>query len=171
MRAPHFPVGLEAMGSTLAFRAIAPGEPIAIGPADVQAAAATHPNGCLAYRIEHRGRTLVYATDTEHEASGRIDPSLLALARGADVLIYDAQYTPEEYRAGKQGWGHSTAEEGARLAAAAGVGQLVLFHHDPSHDDAQIARIESATRCRFPRTAAAREGLRITLDPAGEAAA
>jgi len=112
------------------------------------------------------GRSVVYATDTEHDASGRLDRQLLELARGADVLIYDAQYTADEY-AGKRGWGHSTAEEGARLAEAAGVSQLVLYHHDPTHDDWQIARIEAATRARFPHTVAAREGLVLSLAPAG----
>ncbi len=164
MRAPHFPVGLDAMRAELSFCAVAAGAEIVVGAARVQSAAAKHPNGCLAYRVSAGGRSVVYATDTEHDASGRIDRQLVELARGADVLIYDAQYTVEEY-AGKRGWGHSTAEEGARLAEAAGVGQLVLYHHDPTHDDWQIARIEAATRARFPNTVAAREGLTLSLGP------
>lgn len=165
MRAPHFPVGLDAMRAQLSFGAVAAGAVVRVGDAvAVQAAAAKHPNGCLAYRVDAGGRSVVYATDTEHDASGRIDRALLELARGADVLIYDAQYTSDEYAA-KRGWGHSTAEEGARLAEAAGVGQLVLYHHDPTHDDWQVARIEAATRARFPATVAAREGLVLTLDP------
>jgi len=164
MRAPHFPVGLDAMRAELSFGAVAAGARLTVGAATVQAAAACHPNGCLAYRVDAGGRSVVYATDTEHDASGRLDRSLVELARGADVLIYDAQYTVDEY-AHKRGWGHSTAEEGARLAEAAGVGQLVLYHHDPTHDDWQIARIEAATRGRFAATVAAREGLTLTLDP------
>jgi phosphoribosyl 1,2-cyclic phosphodiesterase len=164
MRAPHFPVGLDAMRAELAFGAVAAGAEWSLGEARVQAAAAKHPNGCLAYRVTAGGRSVVYATDTEHDASGRLDKQLLELARGADVLIYDAQYTADEY-AKKRGWGHSTAEEGARLAEAAGIGQLVLYHHDPTHDDWQIARIEAATRARFPSTVAAREGLTLTLEP------
>lgn len=164
MRAPHFPVGLDAMRAELSFGAVAAGAEWSIGAARVQAAAAKHPNGCLAYRVSAGGRSVVYATDTEHDASGRLDKQLLELARGADVLIYDAQYTVDEY-AKRRGWGHSTAEEGARLAEAAGVAQLVLYHHDPTHDDWQIARIEAATRGRFPSTVAAREGLVLTLDP------
>ena len=117
MRAPHFPVGLDAMRAELSFGAVAAGAELAVGAATVQAAAARHPNGCLAYRLSAGGRSVVYATDTEHDAGGGLDGSLLALARGADVLIYDAQYTVEEY-AGKRGWGHSTAEEGARLVWA-----------------------------------------------------
>ena len=94
--------------------------------AHVRVAKLNHPGGVLAYRIEHEGRSVVYATDTEHYAC--VDPALRALAEGADVLIYDSQYTPEEYRGdagrSKVGWGHSTYVAGAELARAAGVGQL-----------------------------------------------
>jgi phosphoribosyl 1,2-cyclic phosphodiesterase len=175
MKAPHFPVGLDAMRAQLGFAGLPAGAVLKIGEATVRTAAARHPNGCLAYRIEAGGRSVVYATDTEHDAAGAIDQSLLELARGADVLIYDAQYTDDEYvgvgRPSKRGWGHSTGAEGARLAHAAGVGRLVLFHHDPSHDDWQVARIEADTRALFPTTCAAREGLVIALGPEAQAAA
>ncbi len=72
-----------------------------------------------------------------------MDDKLLALAKGADVLIYDSQYTPEEYGA-KKGWGHSTFEEGAQLAKAAGARQLVLFHHDPTAERRRRGREGSA---------------------------
>jgi phosphoribosyl 1,2-cyclic phosphodiesterase len=169
MRAPHFPVGLEAMRADLRFCAVAAGAVLRLDDVVVRAAAARHPNGCLAYRLGAGGRSVVYATDTEHDPGGGLDGELAALARGADVLIYDAQYTAAEYPS-RRGWGHSTAAEGARLAAAAGVGQLVLFHHDPAHDDAAIARIEAATRGLFPGTVAAREGLVLTLDEGRRAA-
>jgi phosphoribosyl 1,2-cyclic phosphodiesterase len=167
MRAPHFPVGLDAMRAELAFHAVPAGGEVRLSPAArVRAAAACHPNGCLAYRVESHGRAVVYATDTEHDAaSGALDERLVELARGADVLIYDAQYTDAEYAAGKRGWGHSTAAEGARVARAAGVGQLVLFHHDPARSDEGVAAIEAETRRAFPATVAAREGLTITLGP------
>jgi phosphoribosyl 1,2-cyclic phosphodiesterase len=172
MRAPHFPVALDAMRAALEFHEVAAGARFSVGAVEVRTAAARHPNDCLAYRLDFAGRSVVYATDHEHDAGeGELDRGLCELARGADVLIYDAQYTPEEYAAGKRGWGHSTAEEGARLAAAAGVGQLVLFHHDPTRDDWQVARIEAETRGRFPATLAAREGLVLTLDGAARRAA
>lgn len=166
MRPPHFPVGLDTMRATLGFFPVATGQVFHIGAAKITTASACHPNGCLAYRIEHDGCSVVYATDTEHMPDGRLDENLLALARGADVLIYDAQYTDEEYAAGKRGWGHSTANEGVRLAQAAKVGQLVLFHHDPLHDDFVVARIEAETRRLFPATTAAREGLTMALGAA-----
>lgn len=170
MRAPHFPVDLSAMRAELSFHEVAAGARFRVGAVDVRTAAARHPNPCLAYRLEFDGASVVYATDHEH-AGGAPDDGLVALARGADVLIYDAQYTPAEYAAGKRGWGHSTAEEGARLAAAAGVAQLVLFHHDPGRDDWQVACIEAETRGRFGATVAAREGLVLTLDGAARRAA
>ena len=167
MKPPHFPVGLDAMRAKMAFRSIPAGLEMNVGSLKITAGAASHPNGCLAYRVEHGGRSVVYATDTEHDRSGRVDPSLLELCRGADVLIYDAQYTKDEYDgvAGpcRHGWGHSTPDEGMRLADAAGVGQLVLFHHDPSHDDREVARIEEAAAHQRPGTLAAREGLTLCL--------
>jgi phosphoribosyl 1,2-cyclic phosphodiesterase len=167
MKPPHFPVGLDAMRAKMTFRSIPAGLEMNVGALQIRAGAAIHPNGCLAYRVEHGGRAVVYATDTEHDRSGRVDPSLLELCRGADVLIYDAQYTTEEYDGVggpcRHGWGHSTPDEGMRLADAAGVGQLVLFHHDPSHDDREVARIEQVAAHRRPGTLAAREGLTLVL--------
>ena len=111
---------------------------------------------------------MVYATDTEHYSI--VDPKLLKLARSADVLIYDAQYTPEEYAgtvAGggppKVGWGHSTIDEAAKLANAAGVKKLILFHHDPGQNDAAVRDKERRARGWFPNAQAAYEGLTLDL--------
>ena len=125
-----------------------------------------HPNGVFAYRIEYDGHAVMYATDTEHYSV--VDPKLRRLARNADVLIYDAMYLPEEYtgEAGgmpKTGWGHSTYEHGVLLAREAGVKRLVLFHHDPAQNDADVAEKERRARAIFPACEAAREGLVIDL--------
>ncbi|HEU5055737.1 MAG TPA: MBL fold metallo-hydrolase [Kofleriaceae bacterium] len=163
---PTFPVELDAVPAALRYRSVALDRPFAVGSAIVRAARLNHPNGVIAYRVEHDGRAVVYATDTEHYAE-RIDHRLVSLAEGADLLIYDAQYTPEEYAGviggSRVGWGHSTWVEGVRVARAAGVGQLVLFHHDPSHDDAAVGAIERAAQTVLPGTVAAREGLEIHL--------
>lgn len=161
MVAPVFPVRLDEVGARIVTRETRPLETFDVGEAKVTVSRGNHPGGVLAYRIEHEGKSLVYATDTEHYAC--VDPALRALADGADVLVYDAQYTPEEYGA-KVGWGHSTYVAGAELARTSGVGTLVLYHHDPSRDDAGVAAIEEKTRAMFPATIAAREGLE--LDPA-----
>jgi len=161
MTEPHFPVQLDDLSAQMSFREARAGQTLELdGGVVVRVARLNHPGGVFAYRIEHAGRSLVYATDTEHYAC--VDPALEKLAEGADVLIYDAQYTPEEYQ-GKVGWGHSTYVAGAEVARAAGVGQLVLFHHDPMRTDAGVAAIESAARGLFARTVAAREGLTLSM--------
>lgn len=160
MSAPVFPVRFDEVGAHIATREIKFGEAFDVGEATVRVARGNHPGGVVAYRIEHDGRSIVYATDTEHYAC--VDPALRALCEGADLLIYDAQYTPAEY-AGKVGWGHSTYVAGTDLAHAAGVGTLVLFHHDPIRSDDAVAEIESHARSLFRASVAAREGMQIDL--------
>ena len=172
MTAPVFPVRHDELGAQIHLREIKSGERFDVGEATVRVAKLNHPGGVQAFRIEHAGRSLVYATDTEHYAC--IDPTLEALAAGADVLIYDSQYTPDEYagKAGrsKVGWGHSTYVAGAELANRAGVGQYVLFHHDPQRSDAGVLAIERSAQELFAASVAAREGLVVNLDAPIQAA-
>lgn len=172
MTAPVFPVRLDELGSEITMREVRPGEGLMIGDARVRVARLNHPGGVYAYRIDYAGRSVVYATDTEHYAC--VDPMLRSLAAGADVLIYDSQYTPEEYRGdmgrSRVGWGHSTYVAGAELARAADVGQYVLFHHDPQRTDAGVADIERRTRELFTNSIAAREGMEIAPGALAQAA-
>jgi len=165
MRSPVFPVRLAELPARLRFEHLRSGGTLELGDVRVRGVKLNHPGGVMAYRIEHRGRTVVYATDTEHYAC--VDPALRDLARGADVLIYDAQYTSDEYsgRVGrsKVGWGHSTWEAGVAVAREAGVGQLLLFHHDPQRSDEGVAELETQARRVFPGAAAAREGMVVEL--------
>jgi phosphoribosyl 1,2-cyclic phosphodiesterase len=172
MTAPVFPVRLDELGCQLKIEDLRPGEAFHVGGVRVLSAKGNHPGGVMVYRLESGGRSVVYATDVEHYSC--VDQNLVALARGADVLIYDSMYTPEEY-AGERGrsrvgWGHSTFAAGAALAHAAGVSKLVLFHHDPAHDDAAVNEIERRAREIFPDVVAAREGRSIELLPAAWAA-
>ena len=168
MSAPNFPVDWNDLPSTIDYAELRDGSRMQVGEAEVRVARANHPDAVFAYRVEHEGRSVVYATDTEHYSC--VDPRLLSLARGADVLIYDAQYLPEEY-AGKVGWGHSTYEAGAALARAAGVRKLVLFHHDPTRTDADVEAIEKRARDVFGDVVAAREGMTIELGESSSIAA
>lgn len=165
MTAPVFPVRLDELGAQIDLCEVRSGHSFSVGGARVKAIKVNHPGGCFAYRIDFEGTSLVYATDTEHYAC--VDPALRALAQGADVLIYDSQYTPEEYRGdagrSKVGWGHSTYVAGAELARSAGVGKYVLFHHDPSRSDAKVAEIEAKAQALFEGSVAAREGMKIAL--------
>ena len=163
MRAPFFPVAFDEVPSNVRARDLSANETFTIGSATVTCSKLNHPDPVYGYRIELGGRSVVYATDTEHFAC--VDPGLLALARGADMLIYDAQYTPEEYAGeggpARVGWGHSTYAAAVELAGAAEVGQLVLFHHDPSRSDEGVAELETRARALFANTVAAREGVEL----------
>ena len=122
-----------------------------------------HPSGSVnVFKIEWEGKSLVYATDIEGVAGG--DVRLIRFCRGCDVLIHDAQYTHEEYiGAPKQGWGHSTPEMATLVAQKAHVKQLVLFHHDPRHDDAILDAMLAHAQTLFSNTLMAYEGLTIEL--------
>jgi ribonuclease BN (tRNA processing enzyme) len=121
-----------------------------------------HPrNGCVVFRIECFGRSLVYATDVEGGTGS--DEALIRFASGADLLIHDAQYTAEDYQASKRGFGHSTAQMATSIASSARVKRLLLFHHDPEHGDAALARLCQEARLQFPATELASEGLEVKL--------
>jgi phosphoribosyl 1,2-cyclic phosphodiesterase len=129
-----------------------------------------HPGGVYAYRLTWRGKSVVYATDTEGYVG--TDRRLVQFARDADLLIHDAQYSEEHYRGqlagfpSTQGYGHSTAAMACEVAGAAQVGQLVLFHHDPAYSDETVDAMEAAAQTHFHEAQAAYEGLEISLSPA-----
>jgi ribonuclease BN (tRNA processing enzyme) len=85
----------------------------------------------MGFRLETKDGILVYATDNEPGDAG-FDKAVRKLAAGADVLIYDAQYLPEEYEARRRGWGHSHWREAVNVVMESGAKELVLFHHDPN---------------------------------------
>jgi len=126
-----------------------------------------HPGGVFFYRIEWHGKSIVYATDTEGYAG--TDRRLVQFAKEADVLIHDAQYLDEHYWGqlpgfpSTQGYGHSTVTMACEVAASARVGELILFHHDPSYPDKVVARMEASARRNFGRVQSAYEGLIFTV--------
>ena len=181
-----FPVGLRDMASSKDIQAVRESQIVVWDAEGVRVAESgvpvgeeavvirihksyAHPGGVYVYRITWRGKSVVYATDTEGYVG--TDRKLVQFARDADVLIHDAQYLEEHYRGqlagfpSTQGYGHSTVTMACEVAAAAEVGQLVLFHHDPSYDDAMIAGMERTAKSLFEDTVAAYEGLEIDLAP------
>jgi len=159
MARPCFPAE-SAVRARLHYHTIS-AEGVRFGDLAVRPFPLYHPGGATGYRIQASGASIVYASDHEHgDPAG--DSALRRAAEGADVLIYDAQYTPEEYER-RRGWGHSTWMEATRAARDAGVGRLVLFHHDPQRDDAALEHIVTAARSEFRNTTAAREAETITL--------
>jgi phosphoribosyl 1,2-cyclic phosphodiesterase len=136
---PLFPVRLADIPATVTFHD-APEEPMALGSATVVAAPVTHQGPTVGYRITDGGASLCYLPDHEPSLGVRLADldsdwiSGFQLAFGADVLLHDAQYGDGEYPA-HVGWGHSCIEHVVEFARRTEVGQLVLFHHDPYHDD------------------------------------
>ena len=161
MRRPFFPVDFEELGADVRFAPQREGEPFALGAMAVTPFPLHHPQGCAGYRFEADGAAFVYATDYEH-GDPHLEATLIDTARGADVLYSDAQYSPDEY-AIRHGWGHTTWEQAARIAREAGVGRLLLGHHDPAHDDAALERVLAKARELFPDTDLAREGEAVSL--------
>ena len=167
MNFPNFPVTLDQMAATMVFHQFEDGQHVELGDdLKVKGLLLNHPGGSYGYRMEYNGKVLVYCTDTEHRENP--DAHVLELAHNADLLIYDAQYTPEEYAGQedgipKKGWGHSTFVEAAKLAELAGASRVILFHHDPTQDDDAVAEKERRCRELFPKSDAAREGTVIEL--------
>ncbi len=156
IRPPWFPVALDDTPSVKRYAEL-DCSPISIGELELTVARLHHPQGNTAYRLEHAGRSVVYATDVERGDTAS-DAALKRLAGGADVLIHDAQYTPEEYES-RRGWGHSTWRHAVDAAREAGVRQLILFHHDPARTDEEIDSLVDDARKAFPHVEAAREGM------------
>jgi phosphoribosyl 1,2-cyclic phosphodiesterase len=166
MTQPNFPVPLQVMGANLRFHNLDYGDQVKLGDVTVLTGLLNHPGGAMGYRVSWQDYAVAYITDTEH-LSDRLDPQVLALANQADVLIYDCTYTDEEYnhsKTSKIGWGHSTWQEGVKIAQAACVKKLVIFHHDPSHNDQFMDEIERQAIAVFPGSVVAKEGMKILVD-------
>jgi ribonuclease BN (tRNA processing enzyme) len=122
---------------------------------------ARHPQGCRGYRLDGQ-KSVMIATD--HEAGDDdVDARIAEAGRDADVLIHDGQYTTEEYRRDRRGWGHSTWATAVDAARNAGAARLVLTSHDPTRTDDQVDEIVKQARGVFPLTSGAHEGMTIPL--------
>ncbi|MGB8344860.1 MAG: MBL fold metallo-hydrolase [Ktedonobacteraceae bacterium] len=182
MSPPYFPVDIHTLPSQRRFHTITSGQCIVWRPgadsqpcvmdntqadeaADLRVFAKftrSHPmDGALHYRVEYAGHSIVYATDVEWDTE--CDPEFLAFARGADLLIHDAQYTAEDYAASKHGFGHSTVGMATDVARAAQVGALILFHHEPNYDDAKLDALEKIAQASFAHARSAYEGMTIDM--------
>lgn len=161
LASPYFPVDVTILRSTKHFYDLE-FEPINVNGAVIRSGPLYHPQECVGYRVEADGGVFVLATDTE-PGSPVHDRSVRELAQDADVLVYDAQYTPEQLAGEKKGWGHSTWLEGTRIAKESNVKHLVLFHHDPEHDDAMVDSLVEDARKEFKNSIGAAEGVEICL--------
>lgn len=170
-----FPVPLEALAARIEVHDIAEGE-IALRDFRTRAFRLRHPGTTLGYRLEPvaGGRDIAYLTDNELGAGGNYPlPSdwrdrLVSFLEGTDTLIHDAMYS-DAFITVRAGWGHSTPRQAVDLAADARCARLVLFHHEPEHDDDMIDRLLADAREHARRVAprleveAAIEGSGFTL--------
>jgi ribonuclease BN (tRNA processing enzyme) len=157
IRSPWWPVTVADCTADLEFGAVE--EAFSVGPVGVRTAHLSHPQGVVGFRLEWN-RSIVIATDHE-SGDPQADARLRDLARDADVLIHDAQYTPQEHRDLHAGWGHSDWEGATTMAREANVGRLVLTSHDPDRTDDGVDAIRAEARALFSRTDAAFEGMTI----------
>jgi phosphoribosyl 1,2-cyclic phosphodiesterase len=164
LQSQYFPVQLDRMGAQFEFLKVEDASKHFTGINNVETKVTgrrhNHPGGAYGFRIERNGKVLVICTDVEH--GEEIDPQVVELSHGADLLVHDAQYTAEELRT-HRGWGHSSFDQAMQVAEMAGVKQLVMTHHDPDHDDEFLLRMERLCQRRFPNTQIAREGMEIVL--------
>lgn len=157
MMGPLFPIPITVLQADISFHDFRAGETLHPAPeVTLRTVPLNHPDGATGYRIDYRGRSICYLTDTEHGA-GEPDAGILALIEGADIVIYDSTYTDAEFPR-YVGWGHSTWQEGARLCDLAKAKRLVVFHHDPGHDDAFMDQVAAEADAARPGTVVAREG-------------
>lgn len=162
---PNFPVPLQIMKSNLDFYEVIPGKTIHIEDIAIETAPLNHPGESVGYRINWQGGSAAYITDTEHFPD-KLDKNVLRLADNADIVIYDSTYTDDEYyspKSPKIGWGHSTWQEAIKIAKAANVKTLVIFHHDPAHDDEFLDRIGQEAVAEFPGAVMAKEGMVLNV--------
>jgi phosphoribosyl 1,2-cyclic phosphodiesterase len=140
MRPPFFPVRYTELGGKIRFHDVTD-ETFAVGSRKVTVRPVPHNGPTVGYRVDSAQGSVTYISD--HQAPASLDTvadSVLELARGVDVLIHDAQYTPEEF-ARKITWGHGTLDYALLVAKEAGARRLVLFHHDPGHNDDDLDRL------------------------------
>jgi len=161
MAAPYFPVNMSEMKAHRNFYDLQPGR-LTLDDVTIQSLPLNHPQGCTGFRLESKDGVIVYATDNE-PGNTEFDKNVRQLAAGADVLIYDAQYLPDEYVAQKRGWGHSHWREAVNIAMESGAKELVLFHHDPDHNDACIDSVVNVAKNYYPKVRAAAEGMEMEI--------
>lgn len=160
MAPPLFPVSTDIFQAKLIFRDFIAGESDEPWPGiRIKTAPLNHPDRATGYRLDYKGNTVCYITDTEHREE-RVDRQLLDLIDGADFFVYDSTYTDEEYQRFK-GFGHSTWQEGVRLAEMANVKKLIIFHHDPEHDDDFMDKVAREAEDARPGTLVARESMTL----------
>ncbi|MDQ7781314.1 MAG: MBL fold metallo-hydrolase [Desulfomonilaceae bacterium] len=166
-----WPIGFDAINARVEPRQRLTGGELRLDGITITSHPLQHPQGGLGFRFSQDSGTFVFLTDNELMDDGWRGccfPDFVRFCRGADVLVHDCQYLPEEMDT-RRGWGHSDVSSVARLAVEAEVGKLVLFHHDPWRTDQAVTDMEA--RCKMMveelgahmEVQAAREGTTLTV--------
>lgn len=146
-RAPSFPVDFSRMDARIEFVRLEPERNYDIAGLRVRAKLQRHGGDSYGYRVEQRGKVVVYSTDSEHKQD---DPDEVAafveFFRDADLVIFDAQYSLADAISVKEDWGHSSNVVGVEMCQLARARRLCLYHHEPIFDDERIARLLAETR-------------------------
>lgn len=161
MSPPLFPVPLDIFKASVTFVDFTAGE--TLNPFDdvvIRTAPLNHPDNATGYRVEHAGKSVCYITDTCH-VPGAPNREILRLIDRADIVVYDATFTDDEFPRFAE-WGHSTWQEAVRLCKSARVRTLALFHHAPERTDDELDEIGRAAKAEFPGALVAREGMTLT---------
>ena len=167
MRPPYFPVHYSQLRGDIRFYGVSDTD-FEIGSAKVKVRPVPHVGPTVGYRVDWDGVSVAYVSD--HQAPLGLDTvadSVLELCDGVDLLIHDAQYTPEEFEL-KAHWGHCTVDYAVLVAKEAGARRLAMFHHDPAHGDEFVDQLEAAAKARAAQLKvdevfAASEGMSFTL--------
>ena len=174
IKPPYFPVTIDELPGEVTITEAA--EVFMVGPAEVRSAPVPHIGPTLGFRVSVGGTSVAFVPDHQQPGAGstEVDPAVLELCAGADLLIHDAQFTNDEFTT-KSDWGHCTVEYAVEVAAQAGVRRLALFHHDPSHSDTDVDELLAGAReyaaGRVEEVIAASEGLTVALTPAAQSPA
>ncbi|HWQ03550.1 MAG TPA: MBL fold metallo-hydrolase [Candidatus Nitrosotenuis sp.] len=162
MAYPYFPVDVSVMSARREFSEIAGGDTFQINETRVTARWLNHPQGCLGFRLETPDGIIAYTTDNEPGVHA-LEKNLKQLAAGADIFINDAQYSPEQLAGPRKGWGHSSWQEGVKIAEEVGAKNLVLFHHDPDSSDRDVDMLLREARRMGGSVWSAAEGMVLSL--------
>lgn len=168
LKGEYFPISLKEFSAKIKFSKLKEQNTFFLGKNKnirVDTELIPHPGGCLGYRIQGEdGETYVHICDCEHFKK-EIDPRPVKLADGADLLLHDSQYTPEEMKNGlKDGWGHSSWNTALKVGKKAKVKRLVLSHHDPTHTDEFMGGLEKTIQNNTDiETIISKEGMSIEI--------
>jgi phosphoribosyl 1,2-cyclic phosphodiesterase len=160
MANPYFPVDMSKLPCSRDYIDLVEGT-FSVADTQITVLPLNHPQGCVGYRIVQNGKVISYCTDVEQGVDWS-DRNLRILAKDADFLIVDSQYTPEELP-DHHGWGHSSWRQAIDLGIEVGAKRIALYHHDPYHEDAAVEEILHSAQKLHADVIAASEGLEVTL--------